>query len=406
METDGIYAKESYADPLKMGEKPSDALAQDNYLTFACRHKFCREICPVHQETRNESHTPYGFNSALFAVHQGVGKFEELGDTFTHCLQCGACEVRCPNTLFMGDYYRTSLTTIDLVRKVRSDLVRAGVGYPGSVEVEKEIQSHLQDVGRREDMLRWAKDLGIQVGTSCSAVLYVSRFTAMQASQTARVSAKLLRAGGLDFAIMDAVNAGLSEPLDVAKEELYKDLVRKDIAKIEEMGAEVVICVDPHDYFFFQRDYVKIFGRLPFRVVFITDILWELFQEGRLKASAPIKKKVTFHDPCTLNKLTNLWQSPRKLLSSIPGIEFVDENHIDQWYYCCGNGVSSFKKLHPDIAESIGGRRLRKAADTGADTLALACPHCWDHFSDVKSRTRSELELANVVELVAQSVGL
>ena len=241
-------------------------------------------------------------------------------------------------------------------------------------------------------MLKWAKDLGIRVGTGCSAVLYVSRFTAMQASQTARVSAKLLRAGGLDFAIMDTVNAGLSEPLDVAKEELYKDLVRKDIAKIPEMGAEVVICVDPHDYFFFQRDYVKIFGRLPFRVVFITDILWELFQEGKLKASTAIKKKVTFHDPCTLNKLTNLWQSPRKLLSSIPGIEFVDENHIDQWDHCCGNGVSSFKKLHPDIAESIGERRLRKAADTGADTLALACPHCWDHFSDVKSRTRSQLE--------------
>src|SRR5208282_2436128 len=130
--------------------------------TFACRHKFCREICPVHQITRNESHTPYGFNTALLSVNQGISKFEELGDTFTHCLQCGACEIRCPNTLFMADFYKTALTTVELVRKVRSDLVREGIGYPGSDNVQKEIDAHLVTIEKQKDMLAWAGDLGLQ----------------------------------------------------------------------------------------------------------------------------------------------------------------------------------------------------------------------------------------------------
>lgn len=402
-----LYSKEAYEKPLRVDEKPSDEFALDNYLTAACRHKFCREICPVQQVTRNESHTPYGFNTALLSVHQGLSEFKELGDTFTHCLQCGACEIRCPNTLFMADFYKTALTTVELVRKVRSDLVREGVGYPNYELVQKELDTHLSSIEKVDESLAWAKDLGVQIGGQCSAVLYVSRFTAAQVSDTARAAVRLLKAAGVQFALMEKVCAGIGEALDVAKEDIFVELARKDIGALSKMGAEVVIVVDPHDYFFFKRDYERILGKPPFRVVFVTDILSELIQNGKIIPKNPVQKRVTFHDPCTLNKLTNLWESPRTILRSIPGVEFIDEDHVDQWYYCCGNGVSTFKKVRPEIAATIGQRRLRKAKDLGAETLALACPHCWDHFTEVKSSSpQLDIELLNVVEILAQSVGV
>ncbi len=401
-----LFSKEAYEKPLKIGEKPSDDLALDNYLTFACRHKFCREICPVNQVTRNESHTPYGFNTALLSVHQGMSEFKELADTFTHCLQCGACEVRCPNTLFMADFYKTALTTVELVRKVRSDLVRGGVGYPNSTQVQMELETHLATIEKSQEMLSWTTGLDVQVGGQSTAVLYISRFTATQVSETARAAARLLKVAGIDFAIMEKVNAGIGEALDVAKEDIFVELARRDIDALRKMGAEVVIVVDPHDYFFFKRDYERMLGKLPFRVVFVTDILSELIEEGKILPKNSVHKKITFHDPCTLNKLTNLWESPRKILRAIPGVDFLDEDHVDQWYYCCGNGVSTFKKVKPEIAAEIGQRRLRKAKDTGAESLALACPHCWDHFTEVKSSSRLDIELLNVVDLLAQSVGV
>jgi heterodisulfide reductase subunit D len=401
-----LFSKEAYEKPLKMDEKPSDAFALDNYLTFACRHKFCREICPVEQVTRNESHTPYGFNAALFSVHQGISKFKELGDTFTHCLQCGACEVRCPNTLFMADFYKTALTTVELVRKVRSDLVRDGAGYPNSELVQKEMEAHLAAIEKVQEMLTWTNDLDIQVGGQNDIVLYVSRFTASQVSATARATAKLLKTAGINFGVLEKVSAGIGEALDVAKEDVFVQLARKDLEELRRMGAKTVIVVDPHDYFFFKRDYERILGKPPFKIVFVTDILSELIEKGKLSPKNPIRKKITFHDPCTLNKLTNLWESPRKILRAIPGVDFLDEDHVDQWYYCCGNGVSTFKKVQPEIAATIGERRLRKAKDVGAETLALACPHCWDHFSEVKSNSRLDIELLSVIDLLAESVSV
>jgi Fe-S oxidoreductase len=401
-----IYSKDAYHIPLSKGQKPPAELALDNYLTFACRHKFCLEVCPVYQVTRNEAHTSYGFHTSLFSIWKGIGNIEELGGTFTHCLQCGACEVRCPNTLFMGDFYKVTQTTIELVRKVRSDLVRAGVGFPGLDEVKKEVESHLQAISKRDDLMKWTEGLDVQVGGRRDLVLYVSRFTATQATETARAAAKLLKKAGLNFSVIDMPQAGIGEALDIAREDKFVELARKDVDKLREMGAEMVVVVDPHDYFFFQRIFTRIFGELPFKVVFITDVLWQMMEEGRLVAQNEIHKRVIYHDPCTLNKLTNVWESPRKILSKIPGVQFTDEHHIDQWYYCCGNGVSTFKKVNPEIAFTIGQRRIRRALDLGGKTLALGCPHCGDHLTEVKTKTRSDIELINVIEILAQSVGV
>src|ERR1035437_5005333 len=97
-------------------------LIKDCYAVFACRHKFCREVCPVYQDDRDESHTSYGFHTSLLAISQGMGELSDVSELVTNCLECGACELRCPNTLFGGDFYGASTTTVDLVRKVRRDL--------------------------------------------------------------------------------------------------------------------------------------------------------------------------------------------------------------------------------------------------------------------------------------------
>ncbi len=68
-------------------DKIPEEVAVDCYATFACRHKFCREVCPVYQETGNESHSSYGFHVALLAVARGYEKLHQLGDTFTYCQQ-------------------------------------------------------------------------------------------------------------------------------------------------------------------------------------------------------------------------------------------------------------------------------------------------------------------------------
>ena len=96
------------------------------YGCFSSGHKFCREVCPVMQVTRNENHTPTAFHANIVAMEKGLVGVEDVADDFVHCTQCGACELRCPNTLMAGDFYRHRTRTVDVVKAMRALMVATG----------------------------------------------------------------------------------------------------------------------------------------------------------------------------------------------------------------------------------------------------------------------------------------
>jgi len=86
------------------------------YNCYSSGHKFCREVCPVMQVTRDEVHSPTAFHANVVAIEKGLLSIEDVARDYVHCTQCGACELRCPNTLFTGDFYRFRTRTVQLVR--------------------------------------------------------------------------------------------------------------------------------------------------------------------------------------------------------------------------------------------------------------------------------------------------
>lgn len=153
-----------YEFTFKDGEPISQEFRKECYATFACRHKFCREVCPVFREERNESYTSYGFQTTLLAVSEGLETLANSKEDFTYCLECGACELRCPTTLFAADFYRYETTTVDLVRKVRRDLVSEGHAYEGFEAVKKYIDEHMNLYnGPDEELTKWAAGLEVTI---------------------------------------------------------------------------------------------------------------------------------------------------------------------------------------------------------------------------------------------------
>ncbi len=101
------------------------------YTCFSSGHKFCREVCPVMQVTRDEAHSPTAFHANVVALEQGHLTLEDVARDYVHCTQCGACELRCPNTLFTGDFYRFRTRTVDAVKAMRALMVATGNGQGG-----------------------------------------------------------------------------------------------------------------------------------------------------------------------------------------------------------------------------------------------------------------------------------
>ncbi len=157
----------------------------------------------------------------------------------------------------------------------------------------------------------------------------------------------------------------------------YADQARRfaehNVADWRAAGARRIIAIDPHDYIAFTEDYPDYFGDdYDFEIVYITELVAELINDGKLDLTNPIDRTVTYHDPCRLNKRKGIWESPRIILGAIPGITFRDVDRVTQWSYCSGAG-GGFAIERPEIAEEISRRRMERAAELDVDTLVSAC---------------------------------
>lgn len=192
-----------------MGDQELEFAARwrDNaYGCFSSGHKFCREVCPVMQVTRNENHTPTAFHASIVAMEKGLVEVEDVADDFVHCTQCGACELRCPNTLFTGDFYRHRTRTVDVVKAMRALMVETGNEREGwKLWNERLAQDHnepvLGDVRvSQEHVADWADGLGIPVGGE--TILFVDCEAAFYRTSYTRAFAQLLQRGGVEFGLM------------------------------------------------------------------------------------------------------------------------------------------------------------------------------------------------------------
>ena len=111
---------------------------------------------------------------------------------------------------------------------------------------------------------------------------------------------------------------------------------------------------------------------------------------GRLEAS------VTFQDPCHLAHAQRIREAPRRILQSIPGVQFVEMEHADR---CCGSaGVYSFTQ--PQMSLQLLQRRIDEVRASGAAVVATANPGCMAQIEAGLRRNRLPVRVGHVIELL------
>ena len=177
-----------------------------SYNCFSSGHKFCREVCPVTQVERNESWTPTAFHANVVAMERGELDIADIAADYVNCTQCGACELRCPNTLFTGDFYRFRTRTVDVVKAVRALAVESGVHQPNwQVWNERtDLRTHEPVLGEtpvsQEQVRDWAEGLDLPIGGE--TVLFVDCEAAFYRTSVPRAVAQMLQLAGYEFGLM------------------------------------------------------------------------------------------------------------------------------------------------------------------------------------------------------------
>jgi heterodisulfide reductase subunit D len=377
------------------------------YNCFSSGHKFCREVCPVMQVTRDERHSPTAFHADVVAMEKGHLSVEDVAEDYVHCTMCGACELRCPNTLMTGDFYRFRQRTIDVVKAVRALAVKRGIH-----QKNWKRWAELTDRWGNEPVLGWTRETsgskvraaGLDIPTGGEAVLFADCEAAFYRPSVPRAVALLLRAGGVEFGLMDQQWCCGGPMWETGYVDIAHKMAEHNMIDWRKTGTKRIICLDPHDYITIVEHYPALDSNFDeFEIVLAVDLIAELIRDGKLELTTPVERTVTYHDPCRLNKRMGVWQSPREILRAIPGLEFVDVDHVTQWSYCSGAG-SNLAVEKPELTAEISRRRIAKAKELdGVDVLVSACP--WSERPLTEQGEAQGMEVFDIFELTAEAAG-
>lgn len=112
-----------------------------------------------------------------------------------------------------------------------------------------------------------------------------------------------------------------------------------------------------------------------------------------------VREQVTYHDSCHLKRSQNVVSQPRKILQSIPGLEFSEMPEAD---WCCG-AAGSFSMKHQDVSRKIIARKVKNISATGAAYVSAGCPACLMQLDYGKREFAGDYRVIHPVQLLART---
>jgi len=183
----------------------------------------------------------------------------------------------------------------------------------------------------------------------------------------------------------------------------FERLAGQNIETFNKLGIKTLITSCSGCYKTIKQDYPRV-GKLNFEVLHMTEFVMRLIKEGKLKLEKPVNLKVTYHDPCHLGRANQLFDVPREVLKSIPGIEFTEIERFGEFSRCCGAG-GGLKAGYREVQEEMARTRVKDAIKTGATEFVTACPFCYQALLTGIQGLGAPLNMRDINELIIMSLG-
>jgi Fe-S oxidoreductase len=322
-------------------------------------------------------------------------------DEIWSCTTCGACEAECP---LLVEY-------IDKIVDLRRGLVDDG-NVPQSLQKPlKALESRGNPYGKMEKKKAdWATAKEFQQACQvkrldknpgADTLYFVDSVTAYddRMQSIARATAKILDHAGADFGILGPAEKDSGhEARRFGEEMLFMALRDHNTEAIKASGAKRIVTADPHAYNALKHDYADV----P-PVEHISQVIARQMRAGKIKFNPVDGEKVyAFHDPCYLGRHNDVYEDPREVLDAIPGLKRVEMKRSRDRSFCCGGG-GLMLFYEPKEEERIGVKRVRMAAEAGANVIVTACPFCMTNLEDAikvagLEGSMSAIDLAELVE--------
>jgi len=390
--------------------KGCPSIAYNNFLSYSARGRFA---------------------VALSLLNGQSTYTDRVVDTVYKCVTCGSCDVS-------DKICRYNLEPLEMMHELRFRLVEDGQLLPQHMAViehlRKEDNMMMEPKDERGD---WAEGLDVKNITSerAEVVFHAGcRFSYdKELRETARTAVTLLKNAGVDIGIMgkDESCCG-GRAYDMGYKGEFTKFAENATEAWTAAGVKTVVTPCSDCYHAFNRLYPPLGAK--FEILHTVQYIDRLIKAGKIKLTRTVPVRVTYHDPCHLGrqgepyvpwegkekKIKNqivvyepkkpryngawgVYDPPRDVLKSIPGLELVEMERIREYAWCCGAGGGS-REAYPDFSSWTAAERIEEAKSTGAEAIVSACPWCERNFIDAINAAGDKMKVFDVTDLVKQAI--
>ena len=356
--------------------------------------------CPSGTRFQAESYFASGRHEIIRALQAGeIPITEKLIHVAYTCTSCGNCQENCNPV--------KDLLPLNAGMALREYLVDKGHGplnehHPLVKSILNYDNPWMQPRKKRE---KWAKKMPIKdlkkekaevllfVGCTGS---YDPKFKAV-----APATARVLLEAQVDFGILGEGELCCGSTVSrVGDKKNFEGVRSKNVDLLNALGVKTIVTACAGCHSTFNHSYE---GMLRAEVMHMTEFMARLAGEGRLPYKKEVNKVVTFHDPCHIGRYSRIFDAPRTVLNSLPGLKLVEMERIREWSFCCGAGGGA-KTAYPDYAQWVARQRLDEALETGAEAVVSACPFCENNLGDAALAGDVPLEVLDIMALVGHAM--
>jgi heterodisulfide reductase subunit D len=327
--------------------------------------------------------------------------------TFWLCTQCYACQVRCPRGIEISE----------TMRHLREWAVAEGYKVPDALLRLREAVEATYNILNEDNTSRmiWSQNLEplpeqlrapqrgqveVLLYTGCVSSFYPMAYSIPQSF------VQILEQAGLTYTTLGGEEWCCGYPVyGAGMKEDVAALARHNIAKAQEVAPAELVTTCPSCYHTWQHlypEWVGGEGDWGFEVVHASEYLARLIQEGRITMTE-LPWVVTYHDPCDLGRKSGVYDAPRAIIHSIPGMVLREMVSHGEDAMCCGGG-GDVAMMEADVTEHIAERRLEQAVATGATAIISSCQQCKRTLLQAARKTRTRIRILDVTELIWQAM--
>jgi Fe-S oxidoreductase len=372
----------------------------DSYACIMCMR--CQEVCPAYNTGKLLSPAALEINKRY---HLNFGGATDVPMTqliseeaVWACTSCGACVDICP----VGNEPMRDILDI------RRNLSMMESAFPKQLETAfKGMERNMNPWNvSQADRMKWAEGMNvptIEQNAEPEILWWVgcAPATDVRAQKTAQAFAKILKAAGVNYAVLGKNEACTGDSARRAgREDIFFGLASQNVEILNEVAPKRIVTTCPHCLHTLKNEYPAFGGN--YQVIHHTQLINELVGAGKISMDLDgDNMKVTFHDPCYLGRHNKITDAPREALKSI-GALTIEMPRNSAKSFCCGAGGGQMWKEEEAGSGHVNEARFAEAKSTGANTIAVGCPFCLTMMSDASKADGGEIQVKDVAELVAE----